>query len=204
MSKPSGPGRKAGNSPEEASGDRLGLQSPSPEDLELRFYPDPVLRQRCRSVEQVDGRVQACIDRMFDLMYDHQGIGLAAPQAGWDARVFVINVSGSDDEAQQQLAFINPVVELLDREELDSMEEGCLSLPGIRLDVDRPQRVRVQALDRDGRPFTLEAEDLLGRCIQHENDHLDGILIPSRVSTLQRMGVRGKLRELEDEWNPAP
>ena len=204
MSKPSGPGRKAGNSPSGADGDRLGHQSPSPEDLELRVYPDPLLRQRCRPVETVDLQVQACIDRMFDLMYDHQGIGLAAPQAGWDARVFVINVSGTDEEPRQQLSFINPVVELIDRDGHDSMEEGCLSLPGIRLDVDRPQRVRVQALDRDGNPFTLEAEDLLGRCIQHENDHLDGILIPSRVSTLQRMGVRGKLRELEDEWNPAP
>ncbi|MBA4684520.1 MAG: peptide deformylase [Planctomycetes bacterium] len=170
--------------------------------MRLRVYPDPVLRQRCRPVEVVDDRVQSCIDRMFELMYEHQGIGLAAPQAGWDARVFVINVIGSEEEPDGQMAFVNPQVELIDRDERDSFEEGCLSLPGIRIAVERPMKVRVQALDREGNSFTLEAEDLFGRCIQHENDHLDGILIPSRVSTLRRMAVRGKLRELEEEWDP--
>ena len=204
MSKPSGPGRKTPNPPNGDSGARLGYSRPSPEDLRLRVYPDPVLRQRCLPVETVDDQVRACIDRMFDLMYEHQGIGLAAPQAGWDARVFVINVSGSEEFPEEQMAFINPQLEFNDRDEQDSFEEGCLSLPGIRLDLDRPLKVRVQALDRDGRPFTLEAEELLGRCIQHENDHLDGILIPSRVSTLRRMGIRGQLRELEEEWDPSP
>ena len=153
---------------------------------------------------EVDSQVQSCIDRMFELMYEHQGIGLAAPQAGWDARVFVINVYGSSEEETEELVFVNPQVELIAREEGDSFEEGCLSLPGIRLNVERPPRVKVHALDREGNAFTLEADELLSRCIQHENDHLDGIMIPSRVSTLHRMSIRGKLRELEDDWKETP
>ena len=204
MNKPTGPGRKAGNPSGGASEARLGFERPSPEDLQLRIYPDPILRQRCQAVTEVDSQVQGCIDRMFELMYEHQGIGLAAPQAGWDARVFVINVYGSSEEETEELVFVNPQVELIDREEGDSFEEGCLSLPGIRLNVERPPRVKVHALDREGNAFTLEADELLSRCIQHENDHLDGIMIPSRVSTLHRMSIRGKLRELEDDWKETP
>ncbi len=204
MNKPSGPGKKPGDPSDEGDEARWGLMSPSPEDLELRIYPDPVLRQRCQAVADVDDEVQRCIDRLFELMYEHQGIGLAAPQTGWNARVFVINLSGQSDEGDAEQVFVNPQVELIDREAGEAFEEGCLSLPGIRLNVERPPRVKVTALDRRGNPFTMEAENLLGRCIQHENDHLDGIMIPSRVSTIHRMSIRGKLRELEDEWKAAP
>ena len=176
----------------------------NPSPLTIVRYPDPVLSQRAAPIEDIDQEVRDLASNMVQLMYEADGVGLAAPQVGWDARVFVINVSGSEEFPEEQMAFINPQLEFIDRDEQDSFEEGCLSLPGIRLDLDRPLKVRVQALDRDGRPFTLEAEELLGRCIQHENDHLDGILIPSRVSTLRRMGIRGQLRELEEEWDPSP
>jgi peptide deformylase len=178
---------------------------PAPEipdagDLQLRYYPDPVLAQRCRPLGAPGPAAQACIQRMFELMYEHQGIGLAAPQVGWNARVFVANVDPDRSTTDAERVFIDPqVVPLADPREVE--EEGCLSLPGIRLDVERARSIRVQALGFDGEPFELETDDLLARCIQHENDHIDGILITARVSTLQRIAIRSDLRELKSQWD---
>ncbi|MGE4619563.1 MAG: peptide deformylase [Planctomycetota bacterium] len=173
-----------------------------PEQLRLRLYPDPILHRRCQPLGQPDDNARACIRRMFELMYEHQGIGLAAPQVGWNARVFIMNVTESDDEVGIERVFIDPEIEIPSesRGVLEEEEEGCLSLPGIRLHVDRQPAVTVQATGVDGERFDLQSTGLLARCIQHENDHLDGILIPSRVSTLQRIAVKGALRDLEEQW----
>ena len=175
---------------------------PGPEQLSLRYYPDPILHRRCQPLGLPDDNVRACIGRMFDLMYEHQGIGLAAPQVGWDARVFVLNISRTAEEAGEEWIFIDPEIEVPAdlRGSLEEGEEGCLSLPGIRLEVDRHHAVSVQATGPDGEPFDLQADGLLARCIQHESDHLDGILIPARVSTLRRVAVRPALRDLEQQW----
>ena len=175
---------------------------PRPEQLRLRFYPDPFLNCGCRPLGPPDDSVRACIERMFELMYEHQGIGLAAPQVGWDARVFVLNVTATEQPPGEQWIFIDPEIELSaeSRGPLETGDEGCLSLPGIRLDVERHSSIIVRAIGFDGEPFELEAEGLLARCIQHETDHLDGILIPSRVSSDQRVAIKGALLELEQQW----
>ena len=206
MNRPEGPGKDPsidlrGHKPGH-NVSREGYIRPQPDDLQLRIYPDPVLRQRCRPVEKFDDRLRRCVLKMFEVMYEQQGIGLAAPQVGWDARVFIVNVSADPENPFEERVFINPVLKFPTQQDRDDFEEGCLSLPGIRLDVDRPVDVKVTAFDVTGESFELEATDLLGRCIQHENDHLDGILIPSRVSTLRRLGIRSALKELEDEWKP--
>ncbi|MEC9476502.1 MAG: peptide deformylase [Planctomycetota bacterium] len=175
---------------------------PGPEQLNLRFYPDPILHRSCQPLGSPDDRARACIERMFELMYEHQGIGLAAPQVGWNARVFVINIAASSGESDQEWVFIDPQIDIPDqlRGSLEEGEEGCLSLPGIRLEVERPAAISVRATGLDGEPFELQTDGLLARCIQHENDHLDGILIPSRVSTGQRISIKEQLLELEQKW----
>ncbi|MDE0960669.1 MAG: peptide deformylase [Planctomycetota bacterium] len=169
-------------------------------DLHLRYYPDPLLGKRCRPLGVPNRAAQACIQRMIELMYEHQGIGLAAPQVGWNARVFVTNVDPDGLTSEGDRVFIDPQLEPLS-EVPEAEDEGCLSLPGIRLEVERATALRVQALGFDGEPYQLDAAGLLARCIQHENDHLDGILITARVSTLQRIAVRSKLRELKLQWD---
>jgi peptide deformylase len=136
---------------------------------------------------------------MFELMYEHQGIGLAAPQVGWNARVFVVNIDIEDHDPELERVFIDPQLSHPSQPPEEG-EEGCLSLPGLRLEVDRTPQVNVKATGVDGEQFVLETEGILARCIQHENDHLDGILITARVSTLQRIAVDGALREMREDW----
>ncbi len=172
---------------------------PGPEQLHLRVYPDPFLHRACRALGPPDDNVRACIDRMFQLMYEHRGIGLAAPQVGWNARVFVLNVNVDMPEEGREWTFIDPQIDVApeSRGALETGEEGCLSLPGIRLDVDRHSTITIRATGSDGEPFELQADGLLARCIQHEIDHLDGILILGRVSADQKVAIKGALRELE-------
>ncbi len=169
------------------------------EDLYLRYYPDPVLGVRCHPLGLPDDSARACIGRMFELMYEHQGIGLAAPQVGWNARVFIVNIDVEDRDPASERVFIDPHFSYPSQTPEEG-EEGCLSLPGIRLAVDRTPQVNVKATGVDGEQFELETDGILARCIQHENDHLDGILITARVSTLQRIAVDGVLREMREDW----
>ena len=169
-----------------------------PSKLELRLYPDPVLRRRATEIQTIDDTVRAAARRMFDVMYAEQGIGLAGPQVGWLQRIFVMNISGDPEKTDEEIVLINPVLSELEGE--SSVEEGCLSLPDIRAHVKRPDRLVVDAIDLDGQPVHLEADDLLGRCIQHENDHLDGILFITRLSLTARMPLRKSLKVLEREY----
>ena len=170
-------------------------------DLRLRIFPDPVLYRRAVEVPRVDQEVRDRIGRMFEIMYQHGGIGLAGPQVGWAARVFVVNISGERDQAEAEMVFVNP--RLVSTRGSDTGEEGCLSLPEIRADVTRPEQVQVAATDFRGEPFELSAFDILGRCIQHEYDHLDGILFIARLSITARLGLRRALKELERKFNDA-
>jgi len=169
--------------------------SPSSEPLRLRIYPDPVLRTRAAPVDRFDDRLRDLVRRMFDVMYEHRGIGLAAPQIGVSSRVFVVNLSGEADRPEEERVFVNPEIGRPGGE--SSEEEGCLSLPEIRLDVARPDRISVAAHDAAGERFELEAEGLFARCIQHEFDHLDGILFIARVPVTRRLMVKRQLKELE-------
>ena len=158
----------------------------------IRRYGDPVLRTKARPVERFDDALREEIQRMGVLMNDSIGIGLAAPQVGVSNRVLVYRVE--PDSPIQPL--VNPEIEWSSREQ-ETMEEGCLSLPGVHVDVERPLHIRVTALDDHGERITVEASGLEARVIQHEVDHLEGVLILDRTSRDQRKEAVRALREAE-------
>lgn len=162
--------------------------------LEILHFPDPRLRQRARLVERVDAALQRTLDDMFETMYAAPGIGLAATQVGIPKRMAVVDVS---EEKNERLVLINP--ELVAREGSCDSEEGCLSVPGYFDTVRRAERVGVRALDRDGKPFELEADGLLAICIQHEIDHLNGRLFVDYLSDLKRRRIRRQLEKARRE-----
>jgi len=157
---------------------------------EILHYPDPRLRQRAAPVKSVNERIRTLMDDMAETMYHAPGIGLAAIQIGVLERVIVVDVS---DERNDLRVFVNP--EILEREGMGVMEEGCLSVPGIFEEVARAQKIRARALDRDGRPFEIEAEGLLAVCIQHEVDHLDGKVFVDYLSRLKQQRIRKRLEK---------
>jgi peptide deformylase len=158
----------------------------------IRKFGDPVLKTRARPVERIDDALKDEIRTMSQLMGDALGVGLAAPQVGVLHRLLVYRVQQQAPVA----VLINPELEWKGRE-LEEMEEGCLSLPGVHVDVERPIHVRVRALDQDGEQITVEASGLEARVIQHEMDHLDGVLILDRTTREQRKEAMRKLREAE-------
>ncbi len=151
--------------------------------LEIKKYPDTVLTERAISVDSLDERHQRLIDDMIETMYAAPGIGLAAPQVGVSERIIVIDISKLDEESFL-LVLINP--EIVFKEGLIESEEGCLSVPGITINIERAERVIVRGLDRFGNPLEVEGKGLLSRALQHEIDHLNGILILNRISFLRR------------------
>ena len=161
--------------------------------LDILEFPDPRLRTVAREVTKVTEQTRRLIDDMFDTMYAAPGIGLAASQVDVHQRLLVIDIS---EDHNEPMAFINPKVTVLDPE-LGEYDEGCLSVPGFYETVNRPRRVSVTALDRDGREFTREIEGLLAICLQHEIDHLDGKLFVDYISPLKRQRIRKKLEKLQ-------
>ena len=168
--------------------------------LTILEYPDPRLRTRAVPVAVVDDSIRTLIDDMLETMYEAPGVGLAATQVNVHKRVLVADVTR---EQNQPLAFVNP--EIVERQGTTEAEEGCLSVPGIfdKLNT-RAERVVVRALDRDGKPFELEADGLLAVCIQHEMDHLEGKLFVDYLSELKRGRIRKKLEKERRERGTAP
>ena len=158
--------------------------------LPILHYPDPRLRTRAEPVRVVDASIRRLIDDLLETMYEAPGIGLAASQANIHKRVMVVDVSEARNEPH---AFVNPVIEFAEGRQ--EREEGCLSVPGFYETVERADRIRVSALDRDGKPFGMEAEGLLAVCIQHERDHLDGKLFVDYLSRLKRQRIKSKLQK---------
>jgi peptide deformylase len=156
------------------------------------YYPDPRLRKRCQPVRRFDENLTRLADRMLELMRDDKGIGLAAPQVGALLRMFVMNHTG---EEKDNLVFVNPVIR--DRQGSKEGEEGCLSLPDIRVQVRRAARCRITGQDLKGNPIEMEGEDLICRVWQHETDHLDGILIIDRMGPSDQIATRKALKDLE-------
>ncbi|WP_198972433.1 peptide deformylase [Xylophilus sp. ASV27] len=163
--------------------------------LPILCYPDPRLFKVAKPVQAVDARIQTLIGDMLETMYQASGIGLAATQVDVHERLVVIDVSENRDTP---LVLINPEIVWASAEKL-SGEEGCLSVPGIYDGVERAAEVRVQALDREGNPFTLEADGLLAVCIQHELDHLMGKVFVDYLSPLKRKRIRTKLVKQQRE-----
>lgn len=158
--------------------------------LNILEFPDPRLRTRAQPVTTVDDSIRQLIDDMLETMYAAPGIGLAATQVNVHKRVLVIDLT---EERNQPLALVNP--EIVSREGVEETEEGCLSVPGIYENVSRADRIRVKALDREGKAIEFDAEGLLAVCIQHEMDHLEGKLFVDYLSELKRTRIRKKLEK---------
>ncbi len=160
--------------------------------LQILTFPDDRLRTVAKPVEKVTPELQKFIDDMIDTMYEEEGIGLAATQVDFHQRVIVIDTS---DTRNQPLVLINP--EITEKRGEDGIEEGCLSVPGTRALVPRAAEVSVTALDKEGKSFSFEADDLLAICIQHEIDHLDGKLFVDYLSPLKRKRIKDKLEKIK-------
>ncbi|MBI2400317.1 MAG: peptide deformylase [Deltaproteobacteria bacterium] len=170
--------------------------------LEIIKYPDPFLKTHAARVESVDDSVRKLIDDMIETMYYARGIGLASVQVGDPRQVVVLDVPDEDENERAKgknlMALVNPEIVSTEGETL--YEEGCLSVPGVTADVERAARVKVRALDRDGKPFEIEADGLLAIALQHELDHLSGVLFIDRLSRLKRELVKRKYKKsLETE-----
>lgn len=161
--------------------------------LAIRVLGDPVLREETRPVAEMTDDIRRLIDDMFETMYAANGIGLAAPQVGRTERVCVVDVDGA------AYALVNPEVNRTTGPKAKA-EEGCLSIPDVYGDVERPSRVTVQALDRDGASFEVTAEGLLARCFQHEIDHLHGKLFLDHLSFLKRRAALARWEEEKDQY----
>lgn len=160
--------------------------------LQVLTFPDERLRTVAKPVEEVTPEIQKFVDDMIETMYDEEGIGLAATQVDFHQRIVVIDISETRD---QPMVLINP--EILDKRGEDGIEEGCLSVPGARALVSRAAEVTVKALDRDGKEYTFEADDLLAICVQHELDHLEGKLFVDYLSPLKRKRIQDKLAKIK-------
>ena len=162
-------------------------------------FGDDVLARKAEPVAEFDGKLDRLLDEMFESMYASSGVGLAAPQIGISRHMAVIDItSGKDPDAK--IVIINP--EIIAAEGRQKEEEGCLSLPGFRETVKRPQKVTVRAQDRKGKVFTMQGEDLLARAFCHETDHLNGKLFISHLSVLKRDLIQRKIRKMikAGEW----
>lgn len=158
--------------------------------LDILHYPDSRLRRVAKPVTEITDEIRRLVDDMFETMYAAPGIGLAAIQVNVDKRVIVIDVSDDNDEP---LALINP--EILEKDGVETMQEGCLSVPDVFETVERAERIKVRYLDRDGNSVERDADGLLAVCIQHEIDHLDGKLFVDYLSDLKRTRIRKKLEK---------
>ncbi|MBI2377274.1 MAG: peptide deformylase [Deltaproteobacteria bacterium] len=173
--------------------------------LDILKYPDPLLAQVSKPVEVVDEGIRELIADMFETMYLNDGVGLAAPQVGVLRRIIVVDVSPREDAdgkplpARQPIAVVNPVVE--SRVGQVTWEEGCLSVPGVSEEVSRAAEVVVTGLDEKGQPLRIQASGLLAICLQHEIDHLEGVLFVDRLSRLKQSLVKKRLKKRLPEQN---
>jgi len=158
-------------------------------------YPDEVLRKKSKIVEDINGEIIALAEDMAETMYLSRGIGLAAPQVGESCCLIVA------DAGEGLMELFNP--NIVSVEGSTAFNEGCLSLPEIMLEIQRPEKITVEGINRDGKKITFEAKDLMARVLQHEIDHLNGTLIIDKVSKIQRHLISGKLKKLRREYSNA-
>ncbi len=164
--------------------------------LEIRKYPDEVLKKRAAEITKVDSHIQKLIDDMIETMYSAKGVGLAAPQVGVSQRLIVVDTSLREKD-NSLIVLINPQIVAQEGEILS--EEGCLSLPGFITRLKRSEKVLVKGIDRLGKEVLIEADGLLGRALQHEIDHLDGLLLIDRISPLKRELFRKKYQKIKNK-----
>lgn len=163
--------------------------------MDLLFYPDPILTRPAEPVTRCGTSVRRRVNQMIEIMYENGGVGLAAPQAGWSARVFVLNLTGQPEDER---VYVNPRIVSMGEEE--DADEGCLSIPDVRANILRARSATIEASDLDGNPFRETREGFGARAFQHEIDHLDGILFITRMREEDRIRVEPQLRALEERY----
>ncbi|MBS0209155.1 MAG: peptide deformylase [Planctomycetes bacterium] len=166
--------------------------------LRIITYPHPTLRRKALPLRRVDAELRGMVAEMFELMYKHKGCGLAATQVDLPYRLFIVNESGDPGLKDEEFVILNPVLSKHKGSEED--EEGCLSLPGLYAQVRRPAQVSLEAFDLAGKPIRLEAKGRFARVLQHENDHLDGVLFIDRLSPTQLLASKDQIAEFETEF----
>ncbi len=168
--------------------------------LQVIVYPHPTLRHVSKPIKRIDAELQAIVRRMFELMYEHNGVGLAANQVDLPYRLFIVNLAGKAGEGEE-LLLINPV--LSRPRGLAEAEEGCLSLPELYVPIKRAEKITLDAFNLSGEPIHLELDGLIARVAQHETDHIDGKLIIDRLSTTAELGAREALSQFEANFESA-
>ncbi|MEM8865296.1 MAG: peptide deformylase [Planctomycetota bacterium] len=167
--------------------------------LSIIHFPHPTLRHRSKPLKRVDAELRKMVAEMFDLMYEHEGIGLAANQVDLPYRLFVINPTGDPDEPEAEQVFINPV--LSGGKGQEAGREGCLSLPGVYAPVVRNTSIKVQAYDLSGNEISGELTGMDARVVQHETDHLDGVMFIDRLTPAVQADIAGAVQEFEIEFS---
>ena len=165
------------------------------EKCQITHYPAGALGQRAQPVEKIDDNICHLVEKMTDIMLENSGIGLAGPQIGVPLRLFIISLNGTRANVK---VYINPTV--TPTGELDSVDEGCLSMPGVYTKIKRYKKCKVAATDLEGNEFTEEAEGLLARVLQHEYDHIEGTTIADRMGSAARIVHRKQLKKLREEY----
>lgn len=163
--------------------------------MPIRIFGDPVLRRQADLIGNIDGAVARLAQQMEGALASARGLGLAAPQVGKSLSMCLVNLPLMNDKIKKPLVLINPEIKL--REGEVTYEEGCLSFPGIYVEVSRPRRVALTGVDLDGRPLELEADDLMARVLLHETDHLKGVLFIDHLSTIKRQLLKKRLKNLQ-------
>jgi len=163
--------------------------------MEIVHYPHPALRWKSQDVTKINAALRDTVRAMFALMYEKKGIGLAANQVALPFRFFIVNLSGEAGEADEELVFINPVI--TNRKGSVIEEEGCLSLPSLYADVRRAEEVVIEAYDLEGQPFRVRLKELAARVVQHETDHVDGVVFLDRLEESIRRELQPKIAEFE-------
>ena len=172
-----------------------------PEKLtfQVTLYPQPVLRKVADPVESFDDELRATVEAMLECMYEAKGVGLAAPQVGLRRRILVLNPTGDPENRDEELVLVN--AQIVERFGSPStFEEGCLSFPGIYAEIERPERCRVLACDADGNEAEHEFEGFVSRIVQHEYDHLEGVLLVDRMSPADKVRNKAALEDLVEEY----
>lgn len=166
--------------------------------MKIVQYPHPALRHRAKRVTTIDGALRRFVGELLELMHKHKGLGLAAPQVAMPFQVFVMNMAHDPEQRDKDRVYINPVIS--DRRGMIEGEEGCLSFPDLYQKVKRAKQIRVQAYDLDGKPIDRQLSDLEARVVQHETDHLLGVLYIDKFSDIGKLASRTALAEFEAEY----
>jgi peptide deformylase len=179
----------------------MASPAPTSPDRALTLYPDPVLLAKARPVERIDSATHRLVEEMVRIMREEEGAGIAAPQVGASLRIFVVEArpAEGDRPAEPLGVYVNPRIVATDGP-VEPYEEGCLSLPDIRAEIRRPPTATIEATDLEGRTFTRTDSGMLARIWQHEFDHLEGVLILDRMSPLDRLATRRKVKELRSDF----